>query len=193
MARCKLQVLSIFLTYVLSSGVGIFMVHSGSLLALGERDRIVATASASEPAALSERAGDHLTAALQDFAANLFRAAVPQTLLGLGVFPPYLSVAYQGWVGGIVSVDRQHRSRLLRPESAAYYFTVLLLQFVPFSVAIGAGVRAGLDLFSHNAKIGWNLRKYRIPRTVFRTLLGAYVLATPLFLLASAVEYLWSP
>jgi hypothetical protein len=32
-ARCKLQVLSIFLTYLLSSGVGILMVHSGSLLA----------------------------------------------------------------------------------------------------------------------------------------------------------------
>lgn len=191
-ARCKLQVLSIFLTYLLSSGVGILMVHSGSLVALGARDRIVAAANASEPAALSERSGHHLTAALQDFAANLFQAAVPQTLLGLGVFPPYISVAYQGWVGGIVSVDEHHTSRLVRPGPAAYYVTVLLLQFVPFSLAIGAGVRAGLDLYSHNAHARWNLREYRVPRPVLGTLLGAYVLATPLFLLASAVEYLWT-
>ena len=191
--RCKAQVLSIFLTYLLSSGVGVVMVHSGNLLALGARDRIVATANASEPAALSERSGHHLVAALQDFAANLFRAAVPQTLLGLGVFPPYISVAYQGWVGGIVSVDRYHRSRLIGPGAAAYYFTVLLLQFVPFSLAIGAGVRVGLDSYAHNAHNGWNLRKYRIPRGALETLLGAYLLATPLFLLASAVEYFWSP
>lgn len=164
-AHCKFQVLSIFPTYLLSSGVGIFMVHSGNPLALGERDRIVATANASEPAALSERSGDHLTAALQDFAANLFGAAVPQTLLGLGVFPPYISVAYQGWLGGIVSVDRYHSSRLIRTGAAAYYFTVLLLQFVPFSLTIGAGVRAGLDLYSHNAHNGWNLREYRVPHS----------------------------
>jgi hypothetical protein len=192
-ARCKLQVLSIFLTYLLSSGVGIVMVHSGSPVALGERDRIVAAATASEPASLSARSGRHLTAALQDFAANLFRAAVPQTLLGLGVFPAYVSVAYQGWVGGIVSVDRHHRSRLVRPGTAVYYFTVLLLQFVPFSLAIGAGVRSGLDLYSHNVHSGWNVLEYRVPYTVLKTLLGAYVLATPLFLLASLVEYLWRP
>lgn len=190
-ARSRLQVLTIFLTYLLSSGVGVLMAHSGNLLALRERDRIVAAAGASEPAALSDRSGRHLTAAFQDFAANLLRAAVPQTLLGLGVFPPYVSVAHQGWVGGIVSVDGHHRSRLRRPETAAYYVTVLLLQFVPFSLAIGAGVKAGLDLYSHNARR--NLRGYKVPRSVPRTLLGAYVLATPLFLLASAVEYLWRP
>lgn len=191
--RCRLQVLSIFVTYLLSSGLGILMAHSGSALALEQRDRIVATAGASEPAALSARTGHPLTAAFQDFAANLLRAAVPQTVLGLGVLPPYFSVAYQGWIGGIVSVDRQHRSRLTRPGSAAYYFTVLLLQFVPFSLAIGAGVRAGLDAYAHNARHGWNLRKYRLPRRALDTLLGAYLLATPLFLLASAVEYLWNP
>jgi hypothetical protein len=190
-ARCRLQVFSIFLTYLLSSGVGIVMVHSGSRFALGERDRIVGAATRSEPAALSRRSGHHLRAALQDFTANIFRAAVPQTLLGLAVFPPYISVAHQGWVGGIVSVDGQHRSRLTRPAAAAYYATVLMLQFVPFSLAIGAGVRAGLDLYAHNASAGWNLGNFRVPRTALRTLVGAYVLAIPLFLLASAVEFLW--
>jgi hypothetical protein len=70
---------------------------------------------------------------------------------------------------------------------------VLLLQFVPFSLAIGAGVRVGLDSYAHNAHNGWNLRKFRIPRDALKTLLGAYLLATPLFLLASAVEYSWNP
>jgi hypothetical protein len=183
--------LSIFLAYVLSSAVGILMTHSGNHFALGERDRIVGEARATEPAAASEKEGKHVAAALHDFAGNVLRAAVPQTLLGIAVIPPYFSVAYQGWVGGIVSVDGHHRSRLARFPAASYYLTVLLLQFIPFSLAIGAGVRAGLDLFAHNAAVGWRIWQYRIPRPVFATLLGAYALAVPLFLLASMVEFLW--
>ena len=189
--RCRLQVLSIFLTYVLSSAIGILMVHAGSHFALSQRDKIVGHANATEPAALSEQAGEHVTAAIQDFAANVFRGAIPQTLLGLGVIPPYVSAAYQGWVGGIVSVDGRHQSRLARLSTASYYLTVLLLQFIPFSLAIGAGVRAGLDLYFHNASVGWKLWQYKAPRSTLEGLAACYIVAVPLFLLASVVEYLW--
>jgi len=129
--RCRLYALSIFLTYLLSSSVGIFMAHAGSTLALEQRDRIVKTALASDKASIAHRSGDHVAAAVFDAAGNLFYAALPQTVLGLAVIPPYFSVvAYQGWIGGIVSVDGRHRSRFRSARATSYYFIVLLLQFM---------------------------------------------------------------
>lgn len=188
--RCRLYALSIFLTYVLSSAVGVFMSHGGNTLALEQRDRIVKTALASDRTSIAHRSGDHVTAALFDAAGNLFLAAIPQTVLGLAVIPPYFSVAYQGWIGGIVSVDGRHRSRFRSLRATSYYFIVLLLQFIPFSLCIGSGVRCGVELYRQNARVGWHFSQFRLPRQSLVDVGCMFAVAVPLFLIASAFEFL---
>ena len=188
--RCRLYALSIFLTYVLSSFVGIFMAHAGNTLALAQRDRIVKAALASDKSSIAHRSGAHVTAAMFDAAGNVFLAALPQTVLGLAVVPPYFSVAYQGWIGGIVSVDGRHRSRFRSARATSYYFIVLLLQFIPFSLCIGSGVRCGVELYRQNADTGWRLSQFRLPRQGLADVGCAFAAAIPLFLLASAFEFL---
>ena len=166
------------------------MAHSGNGFALAERDRIVRKAVTSDEASIAYRSGNRVTALVLDFAGNLFYAAIPQTVAGLGVVLPYFSVAYQGWVGGIVSVDSAHRSRLRSIEATSYYFLVLLLQFIPFSLCIGAGVRCGVELYRHNADISWRFWRYRIARQGLVDLGCVFAIAVPLFFVASAFEFL---
>lgn len=188
--RCTPFALSIFLTYLLSSSVGIFMAHAGNGFALAQRDRIVQQALTSDGASIANQSGNHAIALVLDFANNILYAAVPQTVAGLGVILPYFSVTYQGWVGGIVSVDGTHRSRLRGVKATSYYFLVLLLQFIPFSLSIGAGVRFGVDLYRHNADIGWRLWRYRLPHQNLVDLGYVFAVTVPLFLGASAFEFL---
>jgi hypothetical protein len=79
--------LSIFLVYVASCTAGILMAHGGSPLALAQRDRVVGQAVQNDKASGSYRAGRRLTAALQDFAANVdvgyvYLASLPLFLAG---------------------------------------------------------------------------------------------------------------
>ena len=166
------------------------MVHSGNSFALAERDRIVHKAVTQDKASVAYRTGDRATAIFADFAGNLFYAAVPQTIAGIAVVLPYISVARQGWIGGIVSVDGGHRSRLRTMKGATYFFLVLLLQFTAFSLAIGAGVRCGIELYRKNASVGWQLSRVRAPRESLADLGWVYVVAIPIFLVASAFEFL---
>ena len=190
--RTRPFALSIFLTYVLSSSAGIVMAHAGNRFALAQRDRTVQKALSSDKSTIAHQSGDHVTALVLDFAGNLFFAAIPQTVAGLGVVLPYFSVAYQGWVGGVVSVDRNHRSRFRSPEATSYYFLVLLLQFIPFSLSIGAGVRCGVELYRHNIDVSWRFWRYRLPRETLVDLGCVFAVAIPLFLAASAFEFLSS-
>jgi hypothetical protein len=144
----------------------------------------------SDKSSIAYRSGNHATALVLDFTGNLFYAAIPQTVAGLGVILPYFSVAYQGWVGGIVSVDGTHRSRLRSIKATSYYFLVLLLQFIPFSLSIGAGVRCGVELYRHNADISWRFWRYRLPRQSLVDLGCVFVVTVPLFFFASAFEFL---
>jgi hypothetical protein len=190
--RCRLFALSIFLTYVLSSGVGIVMAHAGNTFALAQRDSIVHRAVTSDRASIAHRSGNHAAAIVADFRGNLFYAAIPQTVAGLGVILPYFSVARQGWVGGIVSVDRTHRSRFQSIRATSYYFLVLLLQFTAFSLSIGAGVRCGVELYRQNADVGWHVSRFRLPRESLVDLGCVYAVTVPLFFAASAFEFLSS-
>jgi len=190
MQRSKPFAMSIFLTYLLSSSVGIFMAHAGNRFALAQRDKTVQQALTSDRASIAYQSGNHATALVLDFAGNLFYAAIPQTVAGLGVILPYFSVAYQGWVGGVVSVDSTHRSRLRSIKATSYYFLVLLLQFIPFSLSIGAGVRCGVELYRHNADIGWRFWRYRLPRQSLVDLGCVFAVAVPLLFIASAFEFL---
>jgi hypothetical protein len=188
--RCRPFAVSIFLTYILFSIVGILMAHTGNSFALAQRDRIVQRALTSDKASIAYQSGNPAKALVRDFSANLFYAAIPQTVAGLAVLPPYFSVAYQGWVGGIVSVDSTHRSRLRSIKATSYYFLVLLLQFVPFSLLIGAGVRCGVELYRRNVDIGWRFWRYRLPRQSLVDLSCVFAVSVPLFFVASAFEFL---
>ncbi|MBI4885821.1 MAG: hypothetical protein HY824_01900 [Acidobacteria bacterium] len=187
--RTRPFALLIFLAYVLSSAVGIVMAHAGNRVALAARNKTVRKALASDEASIAYQSGNPARAVVFDFAGNLFMAAIPQTVAGLGVALPFISVAYQGWVGGVVSVDCAHRSRLRSIKAASYYFLVLLLQFIPFSLSIGAGVRCGVDLYRHNSDVSWRFWRYRLPRESLVDVARVYAATVPLFFVASAFEF----
>ena len=187
---CRAYALSIFCVYVLSCTVGIFMVHNGNQFALSQRDRIVASAIQNDKAAVKYRTGNRLSAAFYDFAGNIFFAAIPQTILGIGIVPPYITVACQGWVGGVVSVDGSHRTRFIDPQSTAYYFIVLLLQTAAFSLCIGAGVKCGLDTYKQNVEVGWKFWNLRIRKESILSVGYVYLASLPLFLAGSCFEFL---
>ena len=189
---CRLYVLSIFIVYVISITVGILMVHNGNRFALSQRDKIVGVAMQTDKAALNYQSHNKLTAAFYDFFDNVFLAAIPQTALGLAIVPPYFTAAYQGWVGGIVSVDGSHRSRFRSLMSTSYYFIVLLLQTVAFSLSIGAGIKCGVDTYKHNSQVSWRFWKFRIPKKNIAAVCYVYALSIPLFLVGSCFEFLSS-
>jgi hypothetical protein len=166
------------------------MVHNGNQFALSQRDKIVGIAVQTDKAALNYQSGNKFTAAFYDFAGNVFIAAIPQTVIGLAIIPPYLTVAYQGWIGGIVSVNGAHQSRFTGLKSTAYYFLVLLLQTAAFSLSIGAGIKCGVDTYKHNPDVSWRSWKFRIPRESIVAVGYVYIVSIPLFLVGSCFEFL---
>lgn len=188
LSRARLAILSVALTYALSLGVGIVMAHTGNPFALAYRDQLVAGASESNPASQALQKGDRWRAALVDFGANLLLGAVPNTVMGLSVVIPYPLTAYQGWVGGIVSVDNAHISRLANPGEAIYYLTVVILQLIPYTLAAGAGIHLGFA-FLRPQRYAQGARWLGLPREALRDVARIYLLVVPLFLLASLVEF----
>lgn len=166
------------------------MVHNGNNFALSYRDKIVGHAIKSDKASINAQRGNDFSAALIDFGENLFLGAIPQTLMGFSVVIPYVTVSGQGWVGGIVSVDSNHKSRLINFKSALYYFLVLLLQWIPYSLAIGAGIKCGIDFYNNNKMHGWSIRKYTIRKSSLIELGYIYLLVIPLLLIASCFEFM---
>jgi hypothetical protein len=186
--RSRVAILTIAATYALSILVGIAMVSSGDPFALDRRDAIVGAAQSSG-SLVALRAGEPVRAALLDFASNLVLGGVTSTILGIAVVGVYPIVAYRGWVGGIVSVDSRHESRLADPSRAGYYVLTLILQVIPYSIAGGVGVQLGVD--------SWRaVRRQRpgtwlgLPTDRLRDVAQAYLLITPLFLVAALWEFL---
>lgn len=185
--RARVPILTVALTYALSVSAGMVMVHTGNEFALAYRDRIVGRAQSS-PILVALDRGDRLRAAVLDCAGNLF-AGVSNTVGGLGVVVPYPVIAYRGWIGGIVSVDRGHLSRLREAKEGAYYLITLVLQLIPSSVAGGAGVNMGLAYLrprAHYQGAKW----WGIPKEALRDVGRLYLVAVPLFFLASLFEFL---
>jgi hypothetical protein len=139
--RARIPILTIAFTYAVSVAVGMIMVHAGNTFALNTRDQIVSGAQ-SGPILTALNQNNRLQASLLDFVENLF-GAVSTTIAGLGVVFVYPIVAYRGWIGGIVSVDGTHLSRLGDVREAAYYLITLVLQLIPYSITGGAGVNMG--------------------------------------------------
>jgi uncharacterized membrane protein SpoIIM required for sporulation len=186
--RARPAILSIAILYALSLLVGAIMVQTGYQPALAYRDYIVSRAQ-SDPTLIALNSGDRLGAALRDFYGNLVLGAVPNTLGGLGVVFPYPLVVYQGWIGGIVSVNSAHVSRLATFSGGFYYLATLVLQLVPYSLAAGAGVNLGLSLWRKQTYYEGG-RWLGFPKEAVLDVLRIYALVVPLFLVASLWEFL---
>lgn len=183
---------SIGLTYILSVLVGLSMVHSGNRYGLEFRDKLVGKAQ-HESAILREfQRGSPAAAAGLDAAGNAV-AGLLSIIAGYGIPAGYGIAAYRGWIGGIVSVDGAHRSRLASPSSAFYYLVTLLLQLVPYSLAGGAGVNLGVAAFAGVDRSGYygpRMRFLQIPYEAISDAAWIYALSLPLFAIASLFEFM---
>ncbi len=176
--------------YAVSVSVGTLMVHAANPFALGYRDSLVARAHRRDPAARANDAGARGEAALIDFSRNLGLAAIPETIGGLTLVLPVGLAAYRGWVGGIVSVDRRHESRLRTMTPAVYYVGTLLLQLAAFTLAGGSGLHLGWAFLRRRGPFvgpAW----FRLPGPALRDVAWLYTLVVPLFALGSLWEFFW--
>jgi hypothetical protein len=186
LSRARIAILTVGLTYLVSVVVGMIMVHAGNKFAVGYRDRIVNDAQSS-PILVALVQNNRLQAALLDTGGNLI-GAVSNTLGGLGVVFPYPFIAYRGWIGGIVSIDGAHASRLADTREAFYYLATLILQLIPSTLAAGAGVNVGLSLWKQQPY--YQGKKWLgIPMDAIRDVLWIYALVVPLLLIASLWEF----
>ncbi len=184
--RARIPILTVALTYAVSVAVGMILVHTGNTFALNQRDQIVSGAQAG-PILTALDQNNRLLAGLLDFGGNLF-GAIATTVAGLGVVFSYPIIAYRGWIGGIVSVDGAHISRLASSGEAAYYLITLVLQLIPYSITGGAGLKMGLAFLKPG--IEYQGKKWLgIPAEAIRDVLRIYLVAAPLFLLASLWEF----
>ena len=188
--RARYSIITVVATYCGSILIGIVMVHAGNAFALNYRDQLVNQVAHQNPAALSANQGNNLQAALLDFAGNLVLGAMPKSISGLAIILPYPWIVYQGWVGGIVSVRSDHSSRLKNIRSAIYYLLTLVLQVIPYSLAIGAGINAGVASYRPQSYYQGEKRLKILPKEAIRDIGWIYTLVAPLFLVASLWEFL---
>jgi hypothetical protein len=174
--------------YAVSIGTGGVMVHAGNRFALAYRDSLVARAHRTDATLKASDSGSRGVAAARDFSQNLGLAAIPETVGGLIVVMPIGLGAYRGWIGGIVSVDHLHRSRLATWRSGVYYAVTMLLQVAGFVLATGAGLHLGFSFFrKEGAFVGpaW----FRMPRQALMDVVWIYALVIPLFAIGSTWEF----
>jgi uncharacterized membrane protein SpoIIM required for sporulation len=188
--RARLPILIAAFAYVVSISVGAFMVHEGNSFALNYRDKLVGDAAQHDPAAIANIQGNNIRAALLDFTGNLVMGAIPKTVAGGSIVLSYPLVLYQGWIGGIVSVRGDHTSRLNSPRPAFYYLLTLILQIVPYSLAVGAGVNAGIALIRPAVYYRGDKWLRIFPKESIRDVVRIYMFVVPLFLVASFWEFL---
>ncbi len=184
LTRARGSIFTVATTYFITVFAGMLMAHTGNEFALTYRDDRVGKAQSGS--VLTQETP--LQMALADFRGNLIGASA-DALGGLGVVFPFPLIAYRGWVGGIVSVDGSHVSRLLQPASAAYYLSVLLLQLTGYSLAAGAGINAGLSMWRQRPEYAGK-KWLGISQEALRDLVRIYVLVIPIFLFASLWEFL---
>ncbi|MGO9241497.1 MAG: hypothetical protein ACLQBJ_11870 [Bryobacteraceae bacterium] len=190
--NARFGIWSIALAYAVGLSAGFVMVHAGNRRALDYRDKLVGTAQRESPILKQYQKANRLAAAGLDAAGNAFGGA---SSLVAGYCPPagYGVAVFRGWVGGVVSVDGEHRSRLAKPYEAFYYLVTLLLQLIPYSLAGGAGVSLGIAAFASERRTGYHGPRVpwlRIPYEALRDAGWIYVLSLPLFAVASLFEFL---
>ncbi|HET7465311.1 MAG TPA: hypothetical protein VFL29_01480 [Candidatus Dormibacteraeota bacterium] len=188
--RARGPILASAATYLLFVGLGIGLASAGWPVALEQRDAVVAGGQAS-PITIAYNHGDRLQAALLDFGSNLVLGAIPTSVTGLSVVGPFPIAAYRGWVGGVVSIDRNHVSRLASPSSAVYYLVTVVLQLIGYVLTMGAGVYVGLAAWRVRADRSLpSILGLRVPTLALKDAGYVYALAVPVFLAGSLWEFL---
>ena len=188
--RTRGPILAAGVTYVASVAVGIVLVTADVPFAVTQRDAVVGGAANSSITQAND-SGAHLRAAFLDFGSNLFLGAVPTSIIGLSVIGPFPIAAYRGWVGGIVSIDGRHRSRLAEPGPAFYYLVTLVLQLIGYILTMAAGLHVGLSAWrSRNDTSIRSRLGVRIGHVAFTDAACLYLLAVPAFLVGSLWEFL---
>jgi uncharacterized membrane protein SpoIIM required for sporulation len=168
---------------------GVIAVHSGHQVSLAYRDRIVSRAQTSSTILREADQGRPVAAAALDFAGNLF-AATATAAAGWWAPAPFPIAVYRGWIGGIVSVDAQHHSRITATHGGIYYCLVAGLQLLGYILAGGAGVNLGLArVRPRSADEG--ARWLGVPVEAYRDAGYIYAFVIPIFSIASAIEFLW--
>lgn len=187
--RARAPIASLAVVSVCSLVVGGVLATSGNTFALDQRDAIVGAAQGSDiTSAYNE--DDRVKAALLDAAGNV-EAALITSATGLAVVVPLPIAAYRGWVGGIVSVDARHRSRLGEPGPAFYYVVTVTLQQIPFILTGGAGMYLGLVAWRRRDDASIRPRlTLRIPGEAVRDAPWIWAVALPFFLAGSMFEFL---
>jgi hypothetical protein len=187
--RARGPIVASAVTYLAFVGAGIILASAGVPFAVEQRDAIVGNAQTSS-VIRTDNQGDHLHAALLDFGSNLFLGAVPTSITGLSVVGPFPIAAYRGWVGGIVSIDGRHQSRLANAGSAVYYVVTLGIQLSAFILTMAAGLHLGLAAW--RARNDDSLRSwagFRLPPAALVDAGYLYLLAVPIFLAGSLWEF----
>jgi len=177
-------------TYLVSLLAGIAMVTAGVPFAVQQRDSIVNSAQRG-PILDAYHHGDRVEAAFLDFGSNLVLGAGVTSLTGLSVVGPFPIAARSGWVGGVVSIDARHVSRLTRPGDAIYYVVTLLFQLSGFVLAMAAGLHVGVATWRARDEVGVrSIVGVRIPGWSLRDAAWLYVLVVPSLLIGSLWEFL---
>lgn len=185
--RARFAILTMAAANLLGVAVGAVMVHSGNRFALDSMDRLVTQAHETSPILSALHQGNRGTAAALDAGGNLF-VAVATSLAGYWAPGPYPIALHRGWIGGIVSVDRKHRTRLAGAEGA-YYLTALVLQLIPYILAGGAGVNLGLARVRPVGDYA-GPKFLGVPHEAIRDAGRIYLLVVPLLAIASTFEFL---
>ena len=185
--RCRKLCISVLLVYIISCTIGSMMVHLDNKFALAVRDKIIGNAVTSDKAVINYNSGNNFKASIIDFSENLFLGSTVQTAFGLGIVIPYFTTFLQGWIGGIVTVDGNHKSRFSKWRSAFYFLIVFMLQISAYSLCIGAGIRLGIETYKQNKNTP--IAKYKLHKQSLKDIALMYILATPIFLVASFFEF----
>jgi hypothetical protein len=188
--RAKVALLLSVVAYLLPLLLGIAAVSAGMPFAVHQRDSIVASAQRGPTLSALNR-GDRVEAALLDFGSNLVLGAAATSLTGICVVCPFPLAAYRGWVGGVVSIDHGHRSRLTQPSEAGYYLLTLLLQLTGYILSMAAGLHVGLAAWRSRGDT--SLRSWlglRIPGWSLRDAGWLYLPVVPVMLAGSLWEFL---
>jgi hypothetical protein len=189
--RARTGIFAVAFTYFISIAIGAAMVHTGSGPALRFRDKIVADAQKNSGILSALRDNRPMKAACMDFAGNL-TGGVASTLAGYWAPAVFPIVVYRGWIGGIVSVNGRHNSRLADASERFYYLLTMMLQIIPYSLAGGAGVNIGIARVRPEGYYS-GPKVFGVPRAAFCDAAVIYLLIVPLFFIASTFEFLFVP
>jgi hypothetical protein len=176
--------------YAIGLIIGLVSVHLGHPWTLSYRDRIVSNANASSPILRYLNEGHPVAAAALDFGGNLLGATLTAAS-GWYAPAPFPLAVYRGWIGGIVSVNSHHQSRFRTTAGGLYYGLVVAIQLAGYILCGGAGVNMGLARTRERPEYG-GPRLLGIPTEAIRDTLYMYVLVIPIFVLGSAIEFLWA-